>query len=162
MKRAIVVGASLGGLFAASMLLRSGWDVIALEQSEGRLSGRGAGLGVHPPMIEGLLRAGVRVDASIGIALCGRAALARDGSVAGEIAMPQFCTSWARLYSLLSDAFPEDRVRRGVALTRFEQDSDGIMSRSSTPDISLGAAWSKKARSPRRRMPLCSTASGGA
>jgi 2-polyprenyl-6-methoxyphenol hydroxylase-like FAD-dependent oxidoreductase len=126
MKRAIVIGGSLGGLFTACMLLRSGWDVITLERSEGRLAGRGAGLGVHPPMIEGLLRAGVHVDGSIGIAICGRAALARDGSVAAEIEMPQFCTSWARLYSLLSDAYPEERMRRGVALTRFEQDSEGV------------------------------------
>lgn len=126
MKRAIVVGASLGGLFAACMLLRSGWDVVALEQSEGQLTGRGAGLGVHPPMIEGLLRAGARVDGNIGIAVGGRAVLARDGGIAAEIAMPQFCTSWARLYSLLGEAFPEERVRRGVALTRFEQDSEGV------------------------------------
>jgi 2-polyprenyl-6-methoxyphenol hydroxylase-like FAD-dependent oxidoreductase len=126
MKRAIVIGGSLGGLFAGCMLLRSGWNVIVLERSEGRLAGRGAGLGLHPPMIEGLLQAGAHVDASIGIAVKGRAVLARNGSVVAEIAMPQFCTSWARLYSLLSDAYPEERVRRGVALTRFEQDSEGV------------------------------------
>jgi 2-polyprenyl-6-methoxyphenol hydroxylase-like FAD-dependent oxidoreductase len=126
MNRAIVIGGSLGGLFAGCMLLRSGWNVIVVERSEGRLAGRGAGLGVHPPMIEGLLQAGAHVDGSIGIAVKGRAVLARDGSIAAEIAMPQFCTSWARLYSLLSDAYPEERVRRGVALTRFEQDSEGV------------------------------------
>jgi 2-polyprenyl-6-methoxyphenol hydroxylase-like FAD-dependent oxidoreductase len=115
MRRAIVVGGSLGGLFAACMLLRSGWDVAVIERAEGRLAGRGAGLGVHPSMLEGLLHAGAHVDASVGIALGGRAVLARDGSIAAEIAMPQFCTSWARLYSLLSDVCPDERVRRGVA-----------------------------------------------
>ena len=43
--------------------------------------------------------------------------------------MPQFCTSWARLYSLLSDTFPEARVRRGVAVAGFDQDADGVTAR---------------------------------
>jgi 2-polyprenyl-6-methoxyphenol hydroxylase-like FAD-dependent oxidoreductase len=126
MRRAIVVGGSLGGLFAGSMLFRSGWDVTILERTEGRLQGRGAGLGVHPPMIEGLLAAGAKIDATVGVPVAGRIAFARDGSLTGEIRMPQFCTSWARLYSLLSDAFPEARIRRGVAVAGFDQDADGV------------------------------------
>ena len=126
MRRAIVIGGSLGGLFAACMLRRSGWDVVVVERSAGRLTGRGAGLGVHPPMLEGLVSAGAHVDATVGVAIGGRAAIARDGSISAEIVMPQFCTSWARLYTLLSDAFPEECVRRGMALTGFEQDGDGV------------------------------------
>ncbi len=126
MRRAIVVGGSLGGLFAACLLLRSGWDVVIIERADGKLAGRGAGLGVHPSMLEGLLQAGVHVDATVGVAIDGRAVLARDGSIAAEIDMPQFCTSWARLYSMLSDVFPEERVRRGVALVAFVQDADGV------------------------------------
>jgi 2-polyprenyl-6-methoxyphenol hydroxylase-like FAD-dependent oxidoreductase len=108
------------------MLHRSGWDVLVVERARDRLVGRGAGLGVHPPMLEGLLHAGARVDASVGVAVESRAAFARDGSVIAEIAMPQFCTSWARIYSMLSDAFPEERICRGVALTSFEQDAEGV------------------------------------
>ncbi len=125
-RRAIVVGGSLGGLFAACMLLRSGWDVTIVERSEGRLAGRGAGLGVHPPMLEGLLHAGAHIDSTVGVAIGGRAVLARDGSVSAEIAMPQLCTSWSRIYSLLSDVFPEARIRRGVFLARFDQDAKGV------------------------------------
>jgi 2-polyprenyl-6-methoxyphenol hydroxylase-like FAD-dependent oxidoreductase len=126
MKRAIVVGGSLGGLFAGCNLLRTGWDVTILERSEEKLASRGAGLGVHPPMLQGLLAAGARVDASVGVAVEGRVVFARDGSEAGTIHMPQFVTSWARLYSLLSAVFPEERIRRGTALTGFEQDADGV------------------------------------
>ncbi|MFO1058170.1 MAG: FAD-dependent monooxygenase [Dongiaceae bacterium] len=126
MRRAIVVGGSLGGLFAGAMLLRRGWDVTILERSEGRLSARGAGLGVHPPMLEGLLAAGCKVDATVGVAVAGRVVLGRDGSEVAAIDMPQFCTSWARLYALLSDAVPEQRVRRGAALAGFEQDGEGV------------------------------------
>jgi 2-polyprenyl-6-methoxyphenol hydroxylase-like FAD-dependent oxidoreductase len=138
MRRAIVVGGSLGGLFAACMLHRSDWDVVVVERGEGRLAGRGAGLGVHPPMLEGLLHAGARVDASVGVAVDGRAVLARDGSIAAEIAMPQFCTSWARLYALLSDAFQEDRIRRGVALVGFEQDAEGVTAHLSNGESIFG------------------------
>jgi 2-polyprenyl-6-methoxyphenol hydroxylase-like FAD-dependent oxidoreductase len=129
MRRAIVVGGSLGGLFAGCNLLRAGWDVTVLERSEGRLTARGAGLGVHPPMLEGLLRAGARVDVTVGVPVAGRVVFARDGSELAAIDMPQFCTSWARLYSLLSEAFPEERVRRGTALAGFEQDAEGVTAR---------------------------------
>ncbi len=125
MRRAIVVGGSLGGLSAACTLLRSGWDVTVLERSKGRLAGRGAGLGVHPAMLRGLLAAGAEVDASVGVAVGGRTAFNPDGSIAGELPMPQLCTSWARLYTLLSDVFPEERVRRGVGLAGVDQDQDG-------------------------------------
>lgn len=126
MRRAIIVGGSLGGLFAGCMIRRLGWDVVIVERTEGRLAGRGAGLGVHPSMLEALVRAGAKVDGAVGVPVGGRVVLARDGGIAAEIAMPQLCTSWGRLHSLLSDVFPEDRVRRGVALRAFEQDAGGV------------------------------------
>ncbi len=129
MPRAIVIGGSLGGLFAGAILMRSGWDVTVVERSGGRLEGRGAGLGVHPPMLQGLLAAGAKVDGSVGVAVGGRTAFARDGGIAGELHMPQLCTSWARLYSMLSAAFPEECIRRGVALTGFAEDDDGVTAR---------------------------------
>src|SRR6516164_151846 len=129
MRRAIAIGGSLGGLFAGNILLRSGWDVTIVERSRERLEGRGAGLGVHPPMLQGLLAAGAEVDGSVGIAVCGRTAFARNGSIAGELRMPQFCTSWARLHSMLSAAFAEERIRYGVALTGFAEDHGGVTAR---------------------------------
>jgi 2-polyprenyl-6-methoxyphenol hydroxylase-like FAD-dependent oxidoreductase len=126
MRHAIVIGGSLGGLFAGNILLRSGWDVTIVERSVGRLEDRGAGLGVHPPMLQGLLAAGAKVDGSVGVAVGSRTAFARDGSIAGELRMPQFCTSWARLYSMLSAAFLEERVNCGAALTGFAEDHHGV------------------------------------
>ncbi len=127
MRRAIVVGGSLGGMSAACTLLRSGWDVTVIERTNRRLEGRGAGLGVHPPMLQGLLGAGARVDGSVGVPIEERVAFNRDGSIAGRLRMPQLCTSWSRLYTLLSEVFPEERVRRGVGVTRVEQDRDGVV-----------------------------------
>ena len=129
MRRAIVIGGSLGGLFAGNTLLRSGWEVTIAERSGGRLEGRGAGLGVHPPMLQGLLAAGAEVDGSVGIAVSGRTAYAPDGKIVGQLPMPQFCTSWGRLYAMLLAAFPEERIRYGAALAGFVEDHDGVTAR---------------------------------
>jgi 2-polyprenyl-6-methoxyphenol hydroxylase-like FAD-dependent oxidoreductase len=129
MRRAIVIGGSLGGLFVGNTLLRSGWDVTIAERSGGQLEGRGAGLGVHPPMLQGLLVAGAKVDGGVGVAVGGRTAFAPDGSIVGELRMPQFCTSWDRLYAMLSAAFPGQRVRYGAALVGFVEDHNGVTAR---------------------------------
>jgi 2-polyprenyl-6-methoxyphenol hydroxylase-like FAD-dependent oxidoreductase len=40
--------------------------------------------------------------------------------------MPEFCTSSAGLYSMLSAAFLQDRIRCGVALSGFAEDQNGV------------------------------------
>ena len=44
MKKAIVVGGSMGGLLAGNMLVREGWSVDVLERTKGGLEARGAGI----------------------------------------------------------------------------------------------------------------------
>ena len=127
-RRALVIGGSLGGLFAANLLLRAGWDVEVFERTPGLLSGRGAGIVTHPPLVEALARAGA--DATeLGVSVPGRITLARDGTVLGERAAPQVLTSWSRLHALLGAAFPPQRVHRGWALQAFEQDGHGVTAR---------------------------------
>ena len=58
-RRAIVVGGSLGGLFAANMLLRKGWDVEVFERVPDELAGRGAGIVTHPELFEAMAAAGI-------------------------------------------------------------------------------------------------------
>lgn len=125
-RRAIVVGGSLGGLFAANLLLRAGWDVHVYERAGEALSGRGAGIVTHPELRDALHRAGVRVDATLGVPVPGRVTLARDGSLVGERAEPQVLTSWGRLYHLLAEAFPAERYHFGCGLERVEQDAAGV------------------------------------
>jgi 2-polyprenyl-6-methoxyphenol hydroxylase-like FAD-dependent oxidoreductase len=129
MRRAIVVGGSLGGLFAGCNLMRAGWDVTIVERTAGPLAGRGAGLGVHAPMVQTLLAAGCTVDATLGVPIPGRICLARDGSALARIRMPQFGISWGKLYSLLSAVFPEERIRRGAGVVAVEQDADRVVAR---------------------------------
>ena len=48
---AVVVGGSIGGLFAAALLRRKGWDVDVYERSDVELNGRGAGIVSHPELL---------------------------------------------------------------------------------------------------------------
>lgn len=125
-RRALVIGGSLGGLFAANLLLRAGWDAEVFERSPVPLSGRGAGIVTHPPLVDALARAGADPGAVLGVAVPGRVAFARDGSVLGRRDAPQVLTSWSRLYSLLDAAFPAGRVRRGWTLEGVRQDEAGV------------------------------------
>jgi 2-polyprenyl-6-methoxyphenol hydroxylase-like FAD-dependent oxidoreductase len=86
-RRAIVVGGSLGGLFAANMLLRKGWDVEVFERVPDELAGRGAGIVTHPELFEAMAAAGIPLDASVGIDVLSRVTLDQDGDVVLENAL---------------------------------------------------------------------------
>ena len=45
-RRALIIGGSLGGMFAAHLLRANGWRVDVFERSTEDLAGRGAGLAI--------------------------------------------------------------------------------------------------------------------
>ncbi|MCE2998719.1 MAG: FAD binding domain-containing protein [Betaproteobacteria bacterium] len=124
--RALVIGGSLGGLFAANLLLRQGWDVEVFEQSAQPLAGRGAGIITHPDLFAALGRIGVSAAGGIGVDIAGRVAFDRDGRVLGRMDIPQCLTTWGCLHTLLLAAFPGGRYHLGHALTAVEQDAAGV------------------------------------
>jgi 2-polyprenyl-6-methoxyphenol hydroxylase-like FAD-dependent oxidoreductase len=128
-KKAIVIGGSLGGLFAANLLHRAGWDVHVYERVAEELEGRGAGIVTHPELMETLATAGVAIDDTIGVTVQERVTLAKDGSVAGRRPLPQILTAWSRLYNVLRSALPDDRYHNGMQLASFEQDDSGATAR---------------------------------
>ena len=125
-RRALVIGGSLGGLFAANWLRATGWDVRVFERVEDDLASRGAGIGTHDELLAVLRRLGLRVDDSIGIQVRHRICLDASGRVALELEQPQYMSAWARIYRLLKDAFPPRSYRFGATLARIEQDGGGV------------------------------------
>jgi 2-polyprenyl-6-methoxyphenol hydroxylase-like FAD-dependent oxidoreductase len=84
MAKIIIVGGSLGGLFAANILLRQGHDVTLLEKALGSLDGRGAGIITHDALAVALRQAGAMVDATLGVPVTKRVTLDKVGSTIGE------------------------------------------------------------------------------
>ncbi|MBS7706634.1 FAD binding domain-containing protein [Chelatococcus asaccharovorans] len=126
-RRAIVIGGSMAGLFAAHLLLAQGWDVAIYERISAELAGRGAGIVTHDELFEVLRLCGIDSEtARIGVAVKGRRVFAADGTLAGEHPLPQVLTSWGRLYSLLREALPEGRYHYGRNLERLVLDGEGV------------------------------------
>jgi 2-polyprenyl-6-methoxyphenol hydroxylase-like FAD-dependent oxidoreductase len=128
-KKAIVIGGSLGGLFAANLLFRAGWDVRVYERVAEELEGRGAGIVTHPELMEALSHAGVTVDDSIGVKVEQRVTLGRDGEQVGSRALPQTLTAWSRIFNVLRSAFPRERYHNGKSLVSFDQNESSVTAR---------------------------------
>jgi 2-polyprenyl-6-methoxyphenol hydroxylase-like FAD-dependent oxidoreductase len=125
-RRALVIGGSIAGLFAANALRRIGWDVTVFERVGQALVGRGAGIGTHSELIAALRRLDLPVDETIGVRVLERICLDRGGRVTHRLSAPQLQSSWGRIYSVLKDALPAACCRFGTSLERFEQDAAGI------------------------------------
>jgi len=95
MARALVIGGSLGGLFAGLLLRQAGWDVMVFERSSGDLSSRGAGIGTRVEQFEVMRRLGIAVDETIGVPTTARICLDRDGKVIARLPFEKVLTSWA-------------------------------------------------------------------
>lgn len=126
MRRALVIGGSLGGLIAAQLLRATGWDAIVFERNAEELADRGVGLGTHPQLIAVLRRAGIGFDESMGLTPRKAVCLDRSGRVVLERPTARTLSGWSRLYRALRGALPAQDYRLGKRLIRIEQDADGI------------------------------------
>ncbi len=122
--RAIVIGGSMGGLFAANFLWRAGWDVTVFEKSSVALTSRGTGIVTNDGLCELLRRAGASIDHDLGVPLTRRVVYDRQGGQRAERLMSQTMTGWSRLLRLLSDAFPADRYRLGHTIQSVDPGND--------------------------------------
>jgi 2-polyprenyl-6-methoxyphenol hydroxylase-like FAD-dependent oxidoreductase len=125
--RALIIGGSVGGLFAAHLLRSIGWEVVVFERSGDDLARRGAGIGASEALFAVMRRIGVPFDASNGIALKSRVWLEPSGNIAAELPISGgHATAWARLYQALKDALPGKCCYFNRTLVHIEQCADGV------------------------------------
>jgi 2-polyprenyl-6-methoxyphenol hydroxylase-like FAD-dependent oxidoreductase len=124
--RVLVIGGSLGGLFAAHLLRGAGWNASVFERNEEELTDRGVGLGTHPQLIAILRRAGIAFDETMGIRVPRVVCLDPTGKIIVEQSMARTMSGWPRLYQALREALPVRDYRLGKRLQRVEQDDTGV------------------------------------
>src|SRR5438477_145032 len=125
-QRALIIGGSVGGLFAANMLRSIGWDTTVFERNAEELAGRGAGISTHPQLHAVTRRLGIPFDDSMGIAVNSVVFLDHDGRAYDQRDTVRLMSSWGRVFRSLRDPIPDDSYRLGKSLVRVEQDADSV------------------------------------
>lgn len=141
--RAIVIGGSLAGLFAATLLRKAGWHAEVFERSHVELVGRGAGITTHPELLQSLVRSGADLN-DLGVVVHERIALDASGRVIDRLPYEQIVTSWDRLYQIMRARIPDGTLHLGATLTAVEQGRDSVTAvfddgRRVTGDLLVGA-----------------------
>jgi 2-polyprenyl-6-methoxyphenol hydroxylase-like FAD-dependent oxidoreductase len=136
-RRAIVVGGSISGLFAAALLRRKGWQADVFERVDVELKGRGAGIVSHPELLDILDESGAGTT-DLGIHVSDRVLFDRQGNVIKHRHFPQILTSWDRLQNLARRVQPEGTYHLNHNLVGFEQDANGVAVRFENGRIEKG------------------------
>ncbi len=140
---AIIAGGSIGGLFAALVLMQRGWQVRVLEKVGMELAGRGAGIVTHAPLIKALQSVGASVE-NLGIQIKDRVAYDISGAEVRRMAYPQVVTSWDRIHQVLRELIPDHKYLTGHAVTGYQDGSGKVVVRcadgtSLNADLLVGA-----------------------
>ncbi len=123
--RAIVIGGSLGGLFAGTMLRKAGWIVDIFERSTHDLDSRGGGVVLQPDVVQVFREVGIKISKmNLGVPSKDRVVYSKDGTVVDRRAAPQIQTSWSLIYTTLKEVFGDEHYHRGRVLKDIEQDRD--------------------------------------
>lgn len=141
--KAVVIGGSVGGLFAASMLRTKGWTVDVFEKSPVELAGRGAGIVTHQALLDALDLCGAGTK-DIGVRIESRTGYDRAGTVIRRIAFPQILTSWDRLHALTRATIPDAHYHLDHGFESYRQTGDSVVvdfsnGRSETCDLLVGS-----------------------
>jgi 2-polyprenyl-6-methoxyphenol hydroxylase-like FAD-dependent oxidoreductase len=126
-RAAVIIGGSMGGLFAALLLRRAGWIVDVFERGNVELSGRGAGIVTHAELCAVLKEAGLDPTKDLGVAVQGRKTLDFPGRVIASYECPQVVTSWDRVFRMLRGAFPPERYHLGKEMKGIELGEQSVV-----------------------------------
>ena len=89
---ATIIGGSMAGLFAATALLKNGWEISIHEKVPVPLSGRGAGIATYDELADLVFKA-TNNDDVLGTTAKLRVSLDNDGNINGSYNYPQVYTS---------------------------------------------------------------------
>ena len=142
--RAVIIGGSLGGLFAAVSLRAIGWEVRVFERSAGVPDSRGGGIVLQPEVEAVFDFARVPHAVPLGVASRERIYLDRQDQIVSRAMMPQVQTSWNTLHGSMRRALPDDVLHAGERLLGFEQQGPRVTAHfasghSEEADLLIGA-----------------------
>ncbi|MQT15021.1 FAD binding domain-containing protein [Segnochrobactrum spirostomi] len=123
--RILIVGGSIGGLFAAVLLSRAGFDVTVTERSEHGLEGRGAGLVAQHEVFAMLREIGIEHVADVGVTARERIHLDRNDAITLRQPTPQTQLSWDLLFRTFRDLVPDARYRLKARVVTVHSDEAG-------------------------------------
>jgi len=142
--RAVVVGGSLGGLFAAGFLQEKGWQVEVYERVADELAARGAGIGTHGALFDALRRLGVEIDERLGIRVSERICLDAEGNTVHTQRVEQVMSHWARVYGALKARIGREHYHSGRHFVGYTQQGAEVIARfddgsEASGDLLIGA-----------------------
>ncbi|KWF60839.1 FAD binding domain-containing protein [Burkholderia pseudomultivorans] len=142
--QAVVIGGSVGGLFAATALRAAEWRVRVFEQSPSDLDSRGGGIVLQAPIERAFAFGGVPLPRDAGVDSVDRIYLDEDDRIVQRLYMPQTQTAWNVIYTALKRALPADVVHAGVSFERFTREGDDVIAhfadgRAERADLLVGA-----------------------
>src|SRR6185312_10987522 len=117
---ALIIGGSVGGLFAAHLLRSIGWRVTVFERNAEDLASRGAGIGTQDALHEVMQRLGMPIDDTMGVEVRSCICLDRAGHIVHEQPIRRVMSAWSRVYQPLRAALPAECYRAGWRLDRIE------------------------------------------
>ena len=111
MPRAVVIGGSLGGLFAGNLLHDLGWEVDIYERVPDDLASRGAGIGTHEELLSVLAKLGIAMEERLGAESGDRVCLDPQGNEVHR-------TAWGAHHERLGERLPAaEGPLPGIALS---------------------------------------------
>jgi len=128
-RRALIIGGSVGGLFAAHMLGRIGWEVDVFERAGEDLAGRGAGIGTHPALHEVMRRLGLAFDDTLSVATGTYVCWDKADRLIHEVRQQRKMSAWAPLYRALRDNLRGPRYHRGMECIDVHSDAESATAR---------------------------------
>ena len=127
--RALVIGGSLGGLFAANLLADLGWQVDVFERVADDLASRGAGIGTHAELLAVLAQLGIVLDERLGVPVGERVCVDRCGQMLYRTHWGHTMSAWANVYRPLKRRFPAQRYHFGRSFSGFRQEPGQVIAR---------------------------------